>query len=358
MHTAQRAQCETPPPIVYVERALSGKKAVHPRSASELPSAARHMAHRAFSVAQATPTAMQCVRKFLEYYSRKSTALCVRGPLHRLPGALAALALLAGALPLTALFFVTWSSDGGLPVPLARSRQTLESAATEWGVGDDLTNGLRMRGTHVRRLKGDSKCTIVACHTPGAPGAREFWAHYSKSGFSMAAVEFDVVSRNEVPVAIPWCRIPSVIGELQRTPGTRVLYLDLDTKIDPKLWCELPVGQAAPIVMNSYRRTKEFKFEDYTLEGSRVQANVFLVTAGVDGVRAMRRWAYSYYDGQYQEQGAIHLREKGLCGVPGWIACYSNPHQQNCHCAAIKSLAAKVRCIASLYAGTKKGCPL
>ena len=217
---------------------------------------------------------------------------------------------------------------------------------------------IEMKGVSVKEQIRNSSCIILSCSTYQTIGLKEFWNYYSKMPYTVSMTLFEHISHEGEAINPVWCRIPSVLNALKRNRNSRVLYLDIDSKVDPIEWCNLPNSELAPIVMNSYTRGRIYAFKDYKLQGTQVQANSFIVRSGKDGIRAMERWKSQYYNGQYQEQGAIHMQEKGLCGVPGWIACYSNLNQQKCHCPAIKDRHLKAKCIRDLFSGKKKDCPI
>lgn len=213
---------------------------------------------------------------------------------------------------------------------------------------------LRLENVTFRRAKGESSmCRIVACASRSTPGIDTFFKYYSQSTFSVTVVQFSRVMTGRKSVRPNWCCVPAVIDELRRYPNARVLFLDIDTKVDPAEWCALP---RAPIVMNSLYREKALKLKDYTLFGTHVQSNAFITDSGNNGMSAMIRWERNFYVGTFQDQGAIHTHERGLCGIPGWISCYSNPIQQRCHCSSIRRKADKQRCIDKLFSGNHLKC--
>lgn len=216
---------------------------------------------------------------------------------------------------------------------------------------------IRMQGEVVRRTEANSTCTIVACFTKDTPGAKHFYNYYKKSGYTVITTETEKVTyKGEVTNPV-WCRIPAVLNAKRENPEARVLYLDIDTKVSLGDWCNFgALGKDAPIIMNSFYRGRPYIFRDFTLNGTRVQANAFVVAAGDVGLAAMKRWEQAYWEGQYRDQGAVHLQEGGLCGVPGWIHCYSNPEQQKCHCTGVTDSKKKDQCINELYKGKKKDC--
>ena len=217
---------------------------------------------------------------------------------------------------------------------------------------------MKLTDVTIRRATKNSSCIILSCSTHDTIGIEDWWHYYNKFGYTVSMIQFEDIMLKDRKIHPVWCRIPMVMRELEKNIKSRVLYLDIDSKVDPGEWCNLPNTKFAPIVMNSYTRGKVYDFKDYSLSGTHVQANSFIVRSGKDGIRAMKRWRNQYYEGQYYEQGAIHLQEKGLCGVPGWIACYSNYHQQKCHCPAIKEKERKKKCVKDLFSGRKKDCPI
>lgn len=220
---------------------------------------------------------------------------------------------------------------------------------------------LKMVSAETTTLAGDDSCIIVACYNDGADGIGSFWDYYKEFGYTVRKVKFKhMLAVGKQKTIAPWCRIPTVKQTLKHFPEARVLYLDLDTLVNPKIWCNLPDDkQHAPIVMNSLTRSDQWKHvqpDQYVVHGAQVQANAFIVTSGEYGMKAMDRWERSY-DAKVvmADQGVIHVRENRLCGVPGWIQCYSNPSQQNCHCTGMKK-EDKKSCIEKLFKGQREGC--
>lgn len=216
-----------------------------------------------------------------------------------------------------------------------------------------------MNKTSVRTSTGNSSCIIVGCDSRKLPSSEHFWNFYSKSGYVTTFIQFDSLFHKETRGAPHWCRVPAVIRELNRVPNARVLYADIDTRVDFREWCDMEgLGENAPIIMNSVFRRTPFVQRDYTAYGSQVQSNAFVVEPGNTGINAMKRWEDSYYFGDYQDQGAIHLREHKLCGIPGWIHCYSNPGQQGCHCTGSSHGMDKDICLRKLFEGKLPVCDL
>jgi len=217
---------------------------------------------------------------------------------------------------------------------------------------------IKMSDTKSETLAGDDRCIIVSCYDKHAPGIGLFWDYYRTFGYTMKRVEFDKVLAGGQKTVQAWCRIPAVLETMKEYPNSRIMYLDIDTKVNPRVWCNLPdIKEHAPIIMNSFTRPKDKQIPGkYSMYGAQVQANAFIVTAGIEGRKAMEKWESAFDDRLLlHDQGVIHLREKGLCGVPGWIQCYRNPNQQKCHCAAIVG-ADKQKCIRALFKGKKEGC--
>jgi len=218
---------------------------------------------------------------------------------------------------------------------------------------------LRMVRAKTTTVTGENQCIIVACYDDGAFGVEYFREYYKSFGYTMRLLKFKIMRSSGGQKAAPaWCRIPAVIDTINRYPQSRVLYLDLDTIVNPTKWCNLPDNnEHAPIVMNSLQRSKiESKSEFFYVHGTQVQTNAFIVTAGEHGRKAMERWE-SFYNPKMPmvDQGVIHYRENRLCGLPGLIQCYSNPDQQKCHCGGIRGKK-KEPCIKDLFEGKKKGC--
>lgn len=132
-----------------------------------------------------------------------------------------------------------------------------------------------------------------------------------------------------------WGCVAAAREELRQNPTTRVLYLDLDTVVRAKGWCDLPDYEHAPTVMNSVSRGSPIVTAHYTIHGTMVHANAFLVAASTRGLRALRRWEDSYYAGKLREQVAMHLVANGICGIPIWLASHANPQQDDCHCKSL-----------------------
>lgn len=217
-----------------------------------------------------------------------------------------------------------------------------------------------MTNTYTETIPGNNSCIIVSCYDKTAPGIGPFWDYYRTFGFTLKRIEFSEVLAGGQKAVPAWCRIPAVRETINEYPKSRVIYLDIDTKINPKVWCSLPdIKEYAPIVMNSLIRINGNGFVlpgKFSVLGTQVQANAFIVTSGQHGMKAMEKWESAYDDIRLQDQGVIHLRERGLCGIPGWIQCYRNPNQNNCHCAAIKDRGQKENCIRTLFDGSKNNC--
>ena len=185
-----------------------------------------------------------------------------------------------------------------------------------------------------RRHIQNSSCILVGCHSYGTVGADFFWNYYSKKGYSTTLISFQSVRYNNKAVNPTWCRIPAAMQEKVINPLANVVYIDIDTLSDVTVWCNMPhLGKNAPIVMTSLFRAKAERTNDFTVHGTQVQANLFVVTSGNDGLDALEKWENSFGGHALRDQGAIHLKEQGLCGIPGWIHCYRNPEQQKCHCS-------------------------
>jgi len=216
---------------------------------------------------------------------------------------------------------------------------------------------IEMTEAKTETLAGNDKCVIVSCFDKHAPGIHESMEYYKSFGYTMRRVVFNKVLAGGKETVQPWCRIPAVIDASYDFPNSRILYLDLDTKVNPRVWCNLPDNREhAPIIMNSFTRpVRKVIPNRYSMYGTQVQANAFIVTHGSLGRKAIRRWRDSFENVFLHDQGVIHMREQGLCGVPGWIHCYRNPNQQKCHCAAMKG-ERKLKCIDDLYKGKKEGC--
>jgi len=217
---------------------------------------------------------------------------------------------------------------------------------------------IQMVKPEVETYSGDDRCIIVACYDGNVPGVELFWDYYKSYGYTMRKVKFKTVLAGGVESSPTWCRIPAVLDTIKSFPKSRVIYLDIDTMVNPKIWCHLPDNKKyAPILMNSFTRHKNKTIPGkYFVHGAQVQANAFIVTSGEFGRKAVEKWESAFdHEIEFADQGVIHLREKSLCGIPGWIHCYSNPSQQACHCAARTGNDNKL-CIEDLFHGRKKGC--
>lgn len=221
------------------------------------------------------------------------------------------------------------------------------------------TGSITLNNTSVRTVGGDSSCIIVGCDSRNASDSDYWWHFYSKAGYVTTQIHFEKLLHNGEEGAPHWCRIPTVIRALQQKTQSRVLYVDTDTRVDVNLWCKFEsLGDKAPIIVNSAVRNTLEVHDDYTVHGTQVQTNAFVASPGRIGIKAMRRWEKSYYSGDYQDQGAINKQEHGLCGVPGWMHCAANPHQQKCHCCGSSHGMPKHVCIKKLFEGTLKTCDL
>lgn len=208
------------------------------------------------------------------------------------------------------------------------------------------------------RVKGNDTCTIVGCYTQNLTGWKHFQNFYSKSGYEFVTTTFEQVTKDGKKVVPTWCRIPIAQREIHRNPKTRVIYVDVDTRLmDVHRWCNMPhLGVYAPIIMTSLFRHQSVHTPYFTITGTRVQANAFVVTPGSTGLQALLRWQRAFAVIPLHDQGVIHAQEEGLCGVPGWIHCYSNPKQQSCHCTGGPNRVAKEQCIKELFNGTRRHC--
>lgn len=237
----------------------------------------------------------------------------------------------------------------------AQAQNSTTVSITEIGGG-----AITLQNNSVRTSAGNNSCIIVGCDSRNSRAGMYWWNFYSKTEYVTTQIRFDGLLHKGKPVSPNWCRIPSVIHELERFPGSRVLYIDTDTRVNYTHWCNTSpraLGPMAPIIMNSvYRKVKNLQPE-YTVYGTQVQTNVFLAAPGDVGVKAMRRWEDLYHSRMYQDQGAIHILENGLCGVPGWIHCAANGQQQGCHCTGTSQGMKKVVCIRKLFEGKVYFCP-
>lgn len=211
-----------------------------------------------------------------------------------------------------------------------------------------------------RHLQLNSSCIVVGCFSHGTVGVDFFWNYYSKKGYTLTLFSFSSIKVGNRHVHPTWCRIPAVMKEKARNPEARVLYIDIDTLADVDLWCNMPyLGEHTPIVMTSLFRLKPEPARKFTVHGTQVQANLFIVAPGRYGMNAMNRWDSSFGFHEMREQGSVHIEEgRNFCGVPGWIQCYRNPEQQKCHCSTQfkGNLTAKRSCIEKLFQGRRRGC--
>lgn len=209
-----------------------------------------------------------------------------------------------------------------------------------------------------RTSSGNETCIIVGCHTQNTPGVESYWKYYSRSAFAFSLYSIESVNYGKRHVPDTWCDVPATRDELRLSPKSRIIYVDIDTKIDVKVWCELPNHESAPLILNSLARATVTAAEDFIVAGTQVQANVFRVAPGNAGLWALRRWEDNFQAKTLQDQGAIHRFENRLCGVPGWVACFHNPEQQNCHCFGSGNWTKKDNCIDQLFKGTLRKCKL
>lgn len=225
---------------------------------------------------------------------------------------------------------------------------------------DSSRDSLRLVDKKVLRAAGrpDQKCTLVACHTPRTPGVQPFWDYYRGRGHAVAMYKTEAVLHKGKKANSKWCDVAAVRDELRHSANRRVIFADIDTKVDVDEWCKLPDYEHAPIIMNSVFRGGVTVTSDYNVSGTMVQSNAFIVAAGRRGLRAMRRWEEEYYSRAYWDQGAIHRLENGVCGIPGWVACRSNPEQNRCHCLGFARKEDKHACVEKLFNGTVVRCKL
>lgn len=222
-------------------------------------------------------------------------------------------------------------------------------------VSKNLENNFHLTGTKTFTTRGDDRCIILSCFDKQAQGSQLFLNYYRQFGYTVRQIQFQNISFAGKRAVPAWCRVPTVIDALSDYQNSRIIYIDIDTRINPDIWCNLPdIREHAPIIMNSLYRRKALNVKGrYSVFGSQVQANVFIVTYGKIGIKAMKRWRSMFQVIRNHDQGVIHVQEKGLCGVPGWISCYRNPMQQSCHCAGLRG---KEKCIRKLFNKTKIGC--
>lgn len=204
----------------------------------------------------------------------------------------------------------------------------------------------------------NSTCVIIGCHSRDTPGHDIFWKYYSQLGYTTILISFSALWMNERRIAPHWCRVGVAMREIARHPTSRVLYVDIDTRLSNiQKWCNMPyLGVHAPIIMTSLYRANAVRVKQFTVHGTQIQTNAFVVAPGEVGMNALRRWQQGYGHFPYADQGALHVQEQGLCGVPGWIHCYGNPEQQGCHCTGIRNSTLKEACIAKLFAGKLPSC--
>lgn len=217
------------------------------------------------------------------------------------------------------------------------------------------TSLITLTNVTTRISPGNKSCIITACQSRHAPGAEHFWNYYRRQSYTLHLYIFDTVTHAGKRAAPAWCRVPAAQTSARKNPNSRIIYADLDTKINVDTWCNLPYSSFAPIIMNSLARGRTSN-EHFAVHGSQVQANVFATMPGRAGFEGLLRWEAAYWNGPLHDQGAIHRLEHGLCGVPGWIACYRNPDQQRCHCFGGKPWKQKDDCIRDLFLGNYTPC--
>lgn len=211
-----------------------------------------------------------------------------------------------------------------------------------------------------RASSGNESCVVVGCYTPDTPGVESYWDYYSKSEYASALYAMEMVTHKGRRSSDKWCDVAAARDELRIRPNSKVIYVDIDTKIDVRAWCNLPNHEAGPIIINSLTRppAKGPTTDLFTVEGTQLQSNVFRAAPGTNGLLALKRWEENFYSGPLSDQGALHRYEKGICGVPGWLACYNNPEQQTCHCFGSGNKPGKINCIAKLFNGTYHKCKM
>lgn len=210
-----------------------------------------------------------------------------------------------------------------------------------------------------RTSSGNDSCVIVGCYTPDTPGVDSYWNYYHKSRYAFTLYAIDMVTHKGRRASDKWCDVPSARNELRIRLNSKIIYVDVDTKIDVEAWCNLPNHEAGPLIVNSLTRGAANTVNDFfVVEGTQIQTNAFRAAPGKAGLLALKRWEDSFYRGPLSDQGALHRFERGLCGVPGWIACYNNPEQQNCHCFGSGNRPGKIDCIGRLFNGTWPKCKL
>lgn len=212
----------------------------------------------------------------------------------------------------------------------------------------------------------NSTCILIGCHSSETTYAQYFRDWYGNCGYDVVITVFDDIrlrDNSSQAVAPHWCSLPASLQALRANPNSRVIYADLDTRIDIATWCDMPhIGVNSPIVMNSLYRQKSRKTQKFTVQGTMVQSNTYVVASGLVGIAALRRWEQGFDDyWPFFDQGAIHVAEKGLCGVPGWVSCYSNHLYQRCHCTGLPDKDAKIDCVRRLFSDSddhpcKLGC--
>lgn len=213
----------------------------------------------------------------------------------------------------------------------------------------------------IQEVQSNSSCILVACYSYGTPGSTYFWEYYSRQGYTLVMTAFDYVIVNNRRTAANWCRICAIQNAMKKFPYARVVYIDIDTLADVKLWCNMPhLSEHAPIIMTSLYRETPYKTDKYMVYGTQIQSNLFVVHPGTVGLNAMKRWGNLYGKYKLEDQGAIHFQEGELCGIPGWIHCHRNTQQQNCHCSGSfrHNSTAKEFCIKRLFLGQRLHCDL
>lgn len=208
----------------------------------------------------------------------------------------------------------------------------------------DLEDEITLSNESISKENANSSCVIVSCASHRINNMSEhFWNYYKGKGYSVRLFHFDMTRRGGYNISPLWCRIPALRATMKEMPTSRPIYIDIDTLVNVRVWCDLPL---APIVMNSLHRHAALATM-YTrwVSGSQVQSNAVAVMPGRGGLRALRRWEM-LYSRKTHDQGVIHAIENGMCGIPGWIHCYSNPEQQRCHCTGSED---KNKCIEDLF---------
>lgn len=152
------------------------------------------------------------------------------------------------SIPLLLLFFTFFAAR------CAQAQNSTTVSIVEIGGG-----ATTLQNNSVRTSAENNSCIVVGCDSRISLAEMNWWDFYSKTEYVTTQIHFDGILYRGKPVSPNWCRIPSVVHELERFPGSRVLYIDTETRVNYTHWCNTSpraLGPKAPIIVNSVYRNR------------------------------------------------------------------------------------------------------